>query len=124
MKVKIKMNVPKPPTGISGITFFGACYKWKDVFYRMGDEYTVNKADFNPAIMVDLSPRKKAVPKVEKEAEAEVELNLSDEVPTESQEKRKQKKGDQTPSAMPQKIDEHTFVVKHEESGVERRKKK
>lgn len=113
MKVKIKMNVPKPPTGMPGVTFFGSCYKWKDVFYRMGEEYTVKKEDFNPAIMVDLSPRKKAVPKVEKETEAEVELNTSDEiseeiklptgdtpiliktsdeVPIETQEKRKHQK--------------------------------
>ena len=60
MKVKIKMNVPKPPTGMSGVTFFGSCYKWKDVFYRMGEKYTVNKADFNPAIMIDLTPKPKA----------------------------------------------------------------
>jgi len=59
VKVKIKMNVPKPPTGMPGVTFFGSCYKWKDVFYRMGEEYTINKADFNPAIMVSLEPPKK-----------------------------------------------------------------
>ena len=76
------MNVPKPPRGMPGVTFFGHCYKWRDVFYKMGEEYTINKADFNPAIMVDLSPPKKKVEKVEEVTE--VELNTSDEVPTEA----------------------------------------
>ena len=88
MKVKIKMNVPKPPTGMAGVTFFGHCYKWKNVFYEMGREYTVNKADFNPAIMVSLEVPKKGptiihlIAKEEKtEVDEEVELNTSDEVP-------------------------------------------
>ena len=106
MKVKIKMNVPKPPTGMAGVTFFGHCYKWKDVFYRMSEEYTVNKADFNPAIMVSLEVPKKGptiihlvakeekveeVEKVEKVEEV-VEVAKETSVPIKTIEKRKHRK--------------------------------
>jgi len=83
LKVKIKMNVPKPPTGMTGVTFFGSCYKWKDVFYRMGEEYTINKADFNPAIMVNLEAPKKGPTIIHPVVEDPVvELNTPDEIIT------------------------------------------